>query len=91
MRFAKRLSDVCESTQHVCELKVGETTDIRADTRTTSERKGNLNVSSLLLFSANSIISLHLWKLVDRILGFGVSQLEFLCKIFLVIFTLFRF
>ena len=25
-KFAKRLSDVCESTQHICELTVGETT-----------------------------------------------------------------
>ena len=31
MRFAKRLSDVCESTQHVCELTVGETTRWRND------------------------------------------------------------
>ena len=31
MRFAKRLSDVCESTQHVCELTVCETTRWRND------------------------------------------------------------
>ena len=31
MKFAKRLSDVCESTQHVCELTVGETTRWRND------------------------------------------------------------
>ena len=51
MRFAKRLSDVCESTQHVCELTVGETTrwrnDQLPDTVTLSELNENPKITLL--------------------------------------------